>query len=149
MKNTSNTSITHNTKTCFALLSLLFASVFLMSPTPVGAIEDPPGCSTSNGGLGNSSSQGIGFLQPDAHIGDTVTMTANIGMVAGACSAINATGARVVAEACLIDRSGGKAKLGVELIALASLKIPAWEAHKLPPHLASTPAVKPGSRGLA
>ena len=63
--------------------------------------------------------------------------------------AVKATGAKVAAEACLIDRSGGKAKLGVKLIALASLKIPAWEADKLPPHLAGTPAVKPGSRGLA
>lgn len=63
--------------------------------------------------------------------------------------AVKATGAKVAAEACLIDRSGGKAKLGVKLIALASLKIPAWEADKLPPHLADTPAVKPGSRGLA
>ncbi len=63
-------------------------------------------------------------------------------------AAIKATGAKVVAEACLIDRSGGKAKLGVKLIALASLKIPAWEADKLPAHLKDTPAIKPGSRGL-
>ena len=62
--------------------------------------------------------------------------------------AIKATGAKVAAEACLIDRSGGKAKLGVKLIALASLKIPAWEADKLPPHLKDTQAIKPGSRGL-
>ena len=34
------------------------------------------------------------------------------------------------------------------MAALASLKIPAWEADKLPPHLKDTPAVKPGSRGL-
>jgi orotate phosphoribosyltransferase len=64
-------------------------------------------------------------------------------------AAVKATGAKVAAEACLIDRSGGKAKLGVKLITLASLKIPAWEADKLPPHLAGTPAIKPGSRGLA
>lgn len=63
-------------------------------------------------------------------------------------AAIKATGAKVVAEACLIDRSGGKAKLGVKLIALASLKIPAWEADRLPAHLKGTPAIKPGSRGL-
>ncbi|MFT3808685.1 MAG: orotate phosphoribosyltransferase [Micropepsaceae bacterium] len=62
--------------------------------------------------------------------------------------AVKATGAKIAAEACLIDRSGGKAKLGVKLIALASLKVPAWEADKLPPHLAGTPAIKPGSRGL-
>ena len=48
-----------------------------------------------------------------------------------------------------VDRSGGKAKLGVKLIALAALKVPAWEADKLPPHLAGTKPVKPGSRGLA
>ena len=65
----------------------------------------------------------------------------------GECiEAIKATGAKVVAEACLIDRSGGKAKLGVKLIALASLKIPSWEADKLPAHLQDTPAIKPGSR---
>lgn len=63
--------------------------------------------------------------------------------------AVKATGARIAAEACLIDRSGGKAKLGVKLIALATLKIPSWEADQLPPHLAGTPAIKPGSRGLA
>ncbi len=64
-------------------------------------------------------------------------------------AAIRETGARVVAAACLIDRSGGNAKLGVKLVSLASLKIPAWEADKLPPHLKDVPAVKPGSRGLA
>ena len=63
--------------------------------------------------------------------------------------AIRAAGGKPVAAACLIDRSGGKAKVGVKLIALASLKVPAWEADKLPPHLRNIPAAKPGSRGLA
>jgi orotate phosphoribosyltransferase len=63
--------------------------------------------------------------------------------------AIKAAGGRPVAAACLIDRSGGKAKVGVKLVALAALKVPAWEADKLPPHLRNIPAVKPGSRGLA
>jgi orotate phosphoribosyltransferase len=62
--------------------------------------------------------------------------------------AIKAAGGKPVAAACLIDRSGGKAKIGVNLVALATLKVPAWEADKLPPHLRNTPAVKPGSRGL-
>jgi orotate phosphoribosyltransferase len=62
--------------------------------------------------------------------------------------AVRAAGGKPVAVACLIDRSGGKVKLGIKLIALASMKVPAWEADKLPPHLAGTPAVKPGSRGL-
>ena len=62
--------------------------------------------------------------------------------------AIRAAGGKPVAAACLIDRSGGTAKVGVKLVALATLKVPAWEANKLPPHLRDTPAVKPGSRGL-
>ena len=49
---------------------------------------------------------------------------------------------------CLIDRSGGKAKLGVKFVSLAAFKFPAWEADKLPQHLKGTQAVKPGSRGL-
>ena len=63
--------------------------------------------------------------------------------------AIRAAGGKPVAAACLIDRSGGKAKVGVKLVALASMKVPAWEADKLPSHLRNVPAVKPGSRGLA
>ncbi len=64
-------------------------------------------------------------------------------------AAIRAAGGKPVAAACLIDRSGGKAKVGVKLVALTALKVPAWEADKLPPHLRNIPAVKPGSRGLA
>jgi orotate phosphoribosyltransferase len=63
--------------------------------------------------------------------------------------AIRAAGGKPVAAACLIDRSGGKAKVGAKLVALARLKFPAWEANRLPSHLKDSPAVKPGSRGLA
>ena len=58
-------------------------------------------------------------------------------------------GGVTVAAACLIDRSGGKADLGVPLFALTSLEIPAYPADALPPELAAIPAIKPGSRGLA
>jgi orotate phosphoribosyltransferase len=57
-------------------------------------------------------------------------------------------GGVAVAAACLVDRSGGKADLGVPLFALTSLEIPAYPADALPPALAALPAVKPGSRGL-
>jgi orotate phosphoribosyltransferase len=63
--------------------------------------------------------------------------------------AIKATGAKVAAAACLIDRSNGKAKVGVPLLSLARVDFPSWDHEKLPPHLAGTPAIKPGSRGLA
>lgn len=64
-------------------------------------------------------------------------------------AAIRALGAEVVAAACLIDRSGGEADVGVPLVSLTQYKVPAYPADQLPPELAALPAVKPGSRGLA
>jgi orotate phosphoribosyltransferase len=61
---------------------------------------------------------------------------------------IAAAGGVTVAAACLIDRSGGKADLGVPLVSLARLDIPAWPADAIPSDLAAIPATKPGSRGL-
>jgi orotate phosphoribosyltransferase len=61
---------------------------------------------------------------------------------------IGEEGGVTVAAACLIDRSAGKADLGVPLFALTSLEIPAFTADALPPELAAIPAIKPGSRGL-
>ena len=55
----------------------------------------------------------------------------------------------LVGAACLIDRSGGKAAMGVPHVALATLDIPSYPADALPPELAALPAVKPGSRALA
>jgi len=63
-------------------------------------------------------------------------------------AAIEALGATVVGCACLIDRSGGEADIGVPLISLARYKVPAYPADALPPELAAIPATKPGSRGL-
>lgn len=62
---------------------------------------------------------------------------------------IKGLGADVVAAACLVDRSGGEADIGVPLVALTKYKVPAYRADALPPELAAIPAVKPGSRGLA
>jgi orotate phosphoribosyltransferase len=61
---------------------------------------------------------------------------------------ITQEGGITVAAACLIDRSGGKAAIGVPLAALTRLDIPAYPADRLPAELAAIPAVKPGSRGL-
>jgi len=57
-------------------------------------------------------------------------------------------GGEVVAASCLIDRSNGKADVGVPLFALVGLEIPAYDADDVPPELAAIPAIKPGSRGL-
>ncbi|MEL6233539.1 MAG: orotate phosphoribosyltransferase [Pseudomonadota bacterium] len=61
---------------------------------------------------------------------------------------IAAHGGQTVAAACLVDRSGGTADLGVPLTALIEIDAPAYAADALPPALAALPAVKPGSRGL-
>jgi len=55
-------------------------------------------------------------------------------------------GGKVVAASCLAERSAGKVDLGLPLISLLSLKVPAYPADALPPELARLPAVKPGSR---
>jgi orotate phosphoribosyltransferase len=59
---------------------------------------------------------------------------------------VAAAGATVEAAACLIDRSGGRADLGVPLVALAELDLPVYAPDRLPPELAARPAIKPGSR---
>jgi orotate phosphoribosyltransferase len=55
----------------------------------------------------------------------------------------------LVGAACLIDRSGGSADIGVARVCLASVQAPAYAADALPPELAALPAIKPGSRGLS
>ena len=55
----------------------------------------------------------------------------------------------ILGAACLIDRSGGRAELGVPLVALAEVDFPAYPADQLPPDLAALPAEKPGSRKIA
>jgi len=59
------------------------------------------------------------------------------------------TGAEVVAEAALVDRSSGKADLGVPFYPLIRIDVPTYEADSLPPDLAAIPPVKPGSRAAA
>ena len=56
------------------------------------------------------------------------------------------TGAEVVAEAALVDRSSGKADLGVPFYPLIRIDVPTYEADALPPDLAAIPPIKPGSR---
>ena len=57
-------------------------------------------------------------------------------------------GADVLAACCIIDRSAGKADVGVKLVSLAQYEVPAYAADALPPELAAIPPIKPGSRSL-
>ncbi len=62
---------------------------------------------------------------------------------------IQANGGNTVAASCIVDRSDGEVDLGVPLFALCGYKVPAYAADALPPEMANTPAIKPGSRNLA
>jgi orotate phosphoribosyltransferase len=63
-----------------------------------------------------------------------------------AIAAIERAGGKVVGAASLVDRSGGKADLGVPYTPLIRIDVPTYEADAVPPELAAIPAVKPGSR---
>ena len=66
-----------------------------------------------------------------------------------AIDAVRAAGGDVVAEAALVDRSAGKADLGIPFFPLIRIDVPTYEADAVPPELAAIPAVKPGSRAAA
>lgn len=55
-------------------------------------------------------------------------------------------GAEPVGCAAVVDRSGGRAELGVPLFALAEMEFATWPADAVPPELAAIPVTKPGSR---
>lgn len=54
----------------------------------------------------------------------------------------------LLGAACLIDRSNGRADIGIPLVALVTLDVPDYAPDALPPELAALPAEKPGSRDL-
>jgi orotate phosphoribosyltransferase len=66
-----------------------------------------------------------------------------------AIDAVRKAGGEVIAEAALVDRSAGKADLGVPFAPLIRIDVPTYEADSVPPELASIPAIKPGSRAAA
>ena len=63
-----------------------------------------------------------------------------------AIAAIEAAGGIVIAAASVVDRSAGAVDLGVPFYPLIQLNFPTYASDELPPELAATEAVKPGSR---
>lgn len=66
-----------------------------------------------------------------------------------AIAAIEAAGGVVIAAGAVVDRSAGTVDLGVPFFPLIQLNFPTYAPDELPPELAATQAVKPGSRKLA
>lgn len=63
-----------------------------------------------------------------------------------AIKAIEEAGGDVIAAAALVDRSAGSVDIGVPFFPLIAINFPTYAADELPPELASSEAVKPGSR---
>ena len=59
---------------------------------------------------------------------------------------IRAHGGQVVGVAAVVDRSNGAVNFGVPFESLISLQVETFDPANLPPDLAGTPAVKPGSK---
>jgi orotate phosphoribosyltransferase len=60
---------------------------------------------------------------------------------------VNRTGGMVIAAGSLIDRSGGKADLGVPYRSLVTLDVPTYQPDACPMCKSGSIPVKPGSRG--
>lgn len=63
-----------------------------------------------------------------------------------AIASVEETGATVIAACALVDRSAGAVDLGVPFTPLVAINFPTYAPDELPPALAATEAVKPGSR---
>ena len=61
---------------------------------------------------------------------------------------LRSSGAMVIAAGSIIDRSGGRADLGIKRVALATLQVITWAPEMCPLCLEGQPIVKPGSRPL-
>ena len=69
------------------------------------------------------------------------------GSVKECIDVLNENGGDVVNAASIIDRSGGKADVGVPRISLVELEVPSYKPEECPMCAEGTEAVKPGSRG--
>ncbi|MDD3797742.1 MAG: orotate phosphoribosyltransferase [Novosphingobium sp.] len=63
-----------------------------------------------------------------------------------AIEAVKQAGGKVVAEAALVDRSGGSVDLGVPFYPLVQINFPTYADEEVPAALAAVPITKPGSR---
>jgi hypothetical protein len=90
------------TRSCRSIVPLLASGLVGLTLQTATADEFPPLCSKADGGQGNTSTTGLNFANTTAHIGDTVQLFPSLGMVAGACQAMHATGSVYVATGLLV-----------------------------------------------
>jgi orotate phosphoribosyltransferase len=82
--------------------------------------------------------------------GDTAVVVEDVittgGSTQDVIDVLGEAGATVLAAGSIIDRSGGRAQVGVPRVALATLQVAAYDAEKCPLCRQGVPVVKPGSR---
>ena len=85
------------------------------------------------------------------HPGESVLVVEDVVTTGGSTretiEALSDAGGRVVGAASIIDRSGGRADVGVPRVALATLDVPTYDPAVCPSCARGIPAIKPGSRG--
>ncbi len=84
-------------------------------------------------------------IMPDEKILIVEDVVTKGGRVQETLDIVRSQQGRVVGVAMVVDRTNGTVELGVPMGSLIKLNVETFEADKLPPDLASTPAVKPGS----
>jgi orotate phosphoribosyltransferase len=133
-------------------------------------IEEPPAvvASPALGGLiiGHEVARELGarfvFTERDANSkmtlrrgfqvtpGESVVVIEDVvttgGSTADVVAVMKAAGAQVLAAGSIIDRSGGRAEVGVPRSALATLQVETWDPAVCPLCAQGVPVLKPGSR---
>src|SRR5258705_5230049 len=69
-----------------------------------------------------------------------------VGRVQETLDIVRANGGNVVGIAMVVDRSNGAVKFDAPHVSLIALQVETFDPGKLPPDLAATPPVKPGSK---
>src|ERR1041384_2099640 len=85
-------------------------------------------------------------ISPDEKILIVEDVVTKGGRVQETIDIVRANQAQIVGIAMAVDRSNGTVKFGVPAFSLLSMQVETFEPDKLPPDLASTPAIKPGSK---
>ena len=85
-------------------------------------------------------------IAPDEKILIVEDVVTKGGRVQETIDIVRANGGTVAGVAMVVDRSNGAVNLGVPMLSLLALTVETFEPTKLPPDLAATPAVKPGSK---
>jgi orotate phosphoribosyltransferase len=85
-------------------------------------------------------------ISPDEKILIVEDVVTKGGRVQETIDIVRANRGQIVGIAMAVDRSNGTVKFGMPTFSLLAMQVETFEADKLPPDLAGTPAVKPGSK---